>query len=221
MFNKSKYDVMKKDMKGVGLFAISFAIKISRLNSKFKKGKINEDQINMEVVTILDDVLPLIKKASHIIYENSKDLETVDKQKLLGYVQKKGINPTQFAYNYAKSKRQMTQILMAFALLDRDNIQFPSFKDPEMALKLLNGESIQDILGDVFDDLSDETTYTLFDVFDDDFELSDLKEEDAQLLEDYHNRYMMQNIYPKVTQQVTPELEIIKMAESFGKSKKK
>lgn len=217
MFRKSKYDVMKKEVEGSGLCIISLMVKLFRLNNKLKKGTISEEQINMEIMTMLENVLPLIQKVSHVGYENSKDIETVDKQKLSEYIQKKGINPTQFINNYTETKKKMTKTLMVFALFDRDNVQFPKLKSPEMALKILNGEGVENIMVDTLDSLSGETRDTFSNIFNYDFELSDLSEEDVQLLENYHNRYMIKNIYPKVTKQVTSETEIIKMSKSLGK----
>lgn len=218
MFKKSKYDIMNKEMKRTTLSIMELLIKVSKLDRKVKKGKMSEEQKDVEMGTALLDILPLIKKGCHVLYENNMDLESIDKEHLLQYIEEKGINCIQFSYNYAKIKKSTTQVLMLFALLDKDNIQLSNFDNPEVALKLLDGESSDDILDDVCDKLSDKSADMLSNILDDDFELNDLSEDDVQFLRNYHNRYMAQNIYPKVTKQVTED-EIFKMAKTLGRRK--
>lgn len=211
MFSKSKYDIMKKEMKGTTRSVISFTVKMLSLNRKAKKGKISDEQTRVDGVTLLEDLFPIMKKALHICYENSKDIETVGMEKVLSYIQDKGINPTQFAYNYNQQRKTTIKGLMAFAVLDRDNIQISSFKDPKTALKILNGDGFEDIIEDVR--VSYDTMSTIKNITKEDFEVSDLSKEENQLLENYHNRYMTQNIYPRVTKKVTPERQVMEMAK--------
>lgn len=107
-----------------------------------------------------------------------------------------------------------------FALFDKENIEFPSLKNPDIALKLLNGEEIDDIVIDYLDKLSEEVLDKLINI-NNCFKLSDLGDEDVSLIEEYHDKYMQQNIYHKVTKSITTDTEIMKMAKSIGKSKKK
>lgn len=89
MFKKSKYDIMKMELSKLSLVVVSILLKLIRLDSKQKKLKITDDQMDIEIVKILDDFVPLMEKLSHIVYENNKDIKTMNQQQLIDYIQKK------------------------------------------------------------------------------------------------------------------------------------
>lgn len=43
MFQKNKYDIMKKQLKGVWLFSISLTLKLISLRIKSEKGEISDE----------------------------------------------------------------------------------------------------------------------------------------------------------------------------------
>ena len=216
MFGKNKYDVMKKEMKGMYLTVVKLVPKLLSLSSKIKKEKINEDAAVLEAATMMEEVMPIIIKASHLIYENAKDLENIEKETLFTHLRKKGINPATFSFNYNYKKNEMAKILMVLAILEKENIQIPSFKDPSIALKLLSGDGINGIISEVMEDISYESMNTIEIIVEDDFQVSQLDEEETELLEGYHNKYMSERIFPHVTKN-TPDKDILKRATSIGK----
>jgi len=66
------------------------------------------------------------------------------------------------------------------------------------------------------DGIRSDSMNTIETIAEDSFHISDLSEEETQLLECYHNRYMSEMIFPHVTKD-TPDKDILKQAELLGK----
>lgn len=219
MFKKNKYDIMKKEMKGMSLFSMSLALKLISLTIKAETGKISDEQIDIELASITPKLLSITKMAGHICYEICKDIENADSRRVSEYIKKHGINPIKFIDNYNKTKKYATQMLFTFAVFDRDNIQFSTLKNPEMALKLLDGGLNGKGLEDFLDCLSGENDYALsklISAYDND---SELNEDDMQLIENYHRMYMSKSISPYVTRETTEE-EIVRHVKTISRMKR-
>lgn len=218
MFQKNKYDIMKKQLKGVWLFSISLTLKLTSLRIKSEKGEISDEQADIELASITPKLLSIIEMSSHMSYEMCKDIENVDNRRISEYIKKHGINPIKFIDNYTQLKKCAEQMLLTFAIFDRENIQFSTLKNPEVALKLLDGGLNGEGLKDFLDCLNDERDYALSELiraYDNDFKLN---EDDMQLIEHYHCMYMSKNISPYVTRETT-EAEIIKYVKPISKTK--
>lgn len=219
MFQKSKYDIMKKQVKGVWLSSMSLNLKLISLMIKSGKGKISDEQADIELASITPKILLFIEMSSHMSYEMCKDIENADSRRVSEYIKKHGINPIKFIDNYAQTKKCAEQMLLTFAIFDRENIQFSTLKNPEVALKLLDGGLNGEGLKDFLDCLNDECDYALSELiraYDNDFKLN---EDDMQLIEHYHSMYMSENISPYVTRETTEE-EIIKYVKPISKIKR-
>ena len=223
MLKKSKYDIMKKQLKGATMYILSLLPKVYSLQKKYNEDKLTEEQLNEELVLIAGNILPIMINGSHAAYENSKDIENIDAQKLLDKAKKKGISERSFATAYHNNKKQSVKILMSLALLDKENVELPDFKDPVTAMSIINGGmsgGLEDIFDSVVDQLSDETFNKINNIFSGYFELGDLTVEDLLLLDNYHQKYMEKVINPYINKDIS-EKEIINSAVSYGKPKKK
>ena len=221
MSKKTKYDIMSKELKGTYKSAISMVFKLLSINSKLKNKKINDDVFSFEMLNILSQAFPTLLTVSHIGYENNKDLQKVDKTKLFSYLETKKINPAEFSYNYSKSMTSYIKFLLLFAILEKENVSLPDIKDPELAIKLLEGQGIDELFEETCDQLSSESEDMLYDVFAEDFNINDLSEEQKALLDSYHEKYMNKNIYPRVTKDIPKEKTVMKLANAIGKPKRR
>jgi len=221
MSKKTKYSIMSKELKGTYKSTISMVFKLLSINNKLKNKKINDDVFSFEMLNIVSQALPTVLTLAHMGYENNKDLQNIDKIKLFSYLETKKINPAEFSYNYSKNITLYIKFLLLFAILEKENISFPNIKDPELAIKLLEGQGIEELFEEACNQLSPESEDMLDDAFADDFNINDLSEEQKALIDSYHEKYMNKNIYPRVTKDTSKEQTVMKLAKAFGKPKRK
>lgn len=220
MLKKGKYNIMSKALKGTYKNTISMIFKIYSIQSKYENKKIDSDSFDFEMAKIINEMYPTALAVAHIGYENNKDLQKIDKTKLYSYLESKKIGAAEFSHNYARRLTTSIKILLFFAILDKENISLPNLNDPELAVKLLEGQGIDELYESVFDQ-SLECQNMIFNVFSDDFNINDLTIEQKSLLDSYHENYMNKNIYPKVTDHQLKEKTIMGFAKSLGKPKTK
>lgn len=217
MLKKSKYEVMSKELKGIYKTTISMIFKLLVISNKLKNKKIDDNSLDYETLEIFDQAFPVAITLAHIGYENNKDLQNIDKAKLFSYLESKNINPSEFSYNYSKKLTSCVKVLLFLAIVEKENITLPNLKDPDLAIKLLNGDGIEDLIFGFIDDISYESWSLLDSITSKRFNFNNLTEEQKQIIEDYHTKYMNSNIYPKVTKDTIKEKSILKVAQSFAR----
>lgn len=219
MSKKNKYDVMKNEMKDFNKYAISLVFQLFSWKRKIKKGKITDEELSLEVISNLDKLIPFLEIISHIFYENFKDIENIDKNELFESLKSKKINPMVFVNNYNKNKEVFTKILLFFALIDKFNITLPKFDNPELAMDLLsNFGDFDDFIYKILDDYDPNVIFDVYSALSD-FDVTSPEDENYELIENFHNKYMNRNINPYVTISEIPNKEVIKLARTIGKNK--
>lgn len=219
MLKKNKYEVMAQEIKKSMGSGLKLLIDAYKLFYKAKAGKATEEEISIETAIFLERIIPLVKIVAHMAYENGKDLEKIDPATLFEYLGKKNVTPAQFSFHYNKNLTAMTKALVIFATIEKSGIKIPSLKDPEFALKILNGTKIEDFAEELLGDVDLEVFEKIEYIFEEDVSLSELDEETKQLIEDYHVKYMDENIYPKVKYGVVSEGSVLKLAKKLAKPK--
>lgn len=224
MKQKSKYDIIKDEMKSLRKWAFSFLFKLLSIDNKIKKQRniesISDKALEIEIYQLFENAVPMVIKAIHISYENAKDIENIDPNKVLMYAIKQKMNPSEFAVKYNLNKANVMKLLLVEALLKVEGIELPKLSDPKIALRLLNGGSIEDEFEGMFSACDNNIKGKISRIFEDDFNISDITETELQFIESYHEEYMEENIYPKVSKE-SKEEDVLKLAIKFSKNQLK
>lgn len=200
---------------------ISICFRASRLK---KAGK-DLEPIGEDLYRAARIMIPLTIEASHYMYELDSQIEAkIGKERLLEYVRKNGADEIEYAKTYNKKKNTMSKALALFAILKNEGITADKFKDTEIALGLMSGKKISDVIADKFEDLSYEAEEQIEDILDKEIDYSELEPEIHKLVEDYHKEYMEKNVYPYLPENntvVNDEEKLLTLGFKAGKSIKK
>ena len=202
---KNKYDILSKKVKKEFKGVLPSLVKMLFVARKIETNRISDEKIEYELSKAISKALPAIKTTTHLGYETAKDVSNLDKETLARYIEESGLTLSEFSENYHENVNGIVKLLLAFAVFDKENINFPSLKDPKTAIELISGESYLDIFSNDFDSMSEESEEMIERAFDKELSYKDLTEEEIRLMEEYHNRYMNEYIYPSVGMEETPE----------------
>ena len=215
MSKRSKYDVLEKEYKNNSVLALDLALRLFNIRNKMQTKHLDEEKVS----ELLKEVLPVIITFANIGYENVKDLGSiVNREELIKFLKQEKIDPTEFSSNYLKNINHYTKLLLVFAILTKETPTLPSLKDPQAALELLGGREVSDdLFSDLFDNLGIENRNFIKEVLTNEFDVSKITNCQRELLEEYHYKYMSQNVYDQVTDdQEKPQL-VMKLAKSYSK----
>lgn len=225
---KSKYAIMRKEFKKSGremkAIMLKFVPKLLSAKREIEKAnRLNTDMsvsqsgsIIIDIMSLLSQLVPGIRKVSHIQYENIRDLEKIDRNKLQSYMESKGIDYTKFAYKYSEQLKSSVRVILLFSLMDRENIGIVDLNSLKIADKLMDGGSVTDIVDEIIEKFSPHALDLCSEVFnDDDFDPRNLPSELAELLETSHNDFMNQHIYSQVTNHSVSEQDVLKLSKKL------
>lgn len=215
MKKRSKYDVLEKEYKNNSVLALDLALRLFNIRNKMQTKHLDEEKVS----ELLKEVLPVIITFANIGYENVKDLGSiVNREELIKFLKQEKIDPTEFSSNYLKNINHYTKLLLVFAILSKETSILPSFKNPQSAIELLGGREVSDdLFNDLFDNLSIDIKNCIKEILISDFDVNEITNYQKELLEEYHDKYMSQNVYDQVTDdQEKPQL-VMKLAKSYSK----
>lgn len=221
MKKKNKYDIfgkmLKKELKPV----LKGYASLGKVSIKYTRGKVTEDVVGIELLRVIEKVKPFFEISANIFYENKEDLKDIDEKKIYEYVQKKGVSPLQFKYNYKKADDMYNAFLILFSIMEKNNIKLEVPSDTSLALQSTDPfdmiyENISDQLSSEEDDLISELAFNNFEI-----EFDDIDEEVLAMIDEYHKSYMEKNVYPMVTKPNYTDEDVFKIAKAFGKKSPK
>ena len=220
MNNGSKYDILERKYKTNSILALNLVLKLFNIKEKMKTKNLNRS--NDKIVNLLNEVLPVVITFANIGYENVKDLgSSVSKEELTTYLKKENIDPVEFSSNYLKNINKYTKLLLIFAIIAKDKSALPNLRNPQTALNLLGGDEINDsIFDDLFANLSIESINLIKEVLTEEFSIDQMTNYQRELLEEYHYKYMSQNIYNQITSEQEKPQIVMKLANSYAKKTK-
>lgn len=224
---KSKYTVMRKEFKKCGretrAIIFKFMPKLLKASKEIKKADkldidISDSQtesIVIDIVELLSQIAPNMKLSSHILYENIRDLEKIDSDKLQSYLKSKGISYMSFAHKFNEQLKNSVIFILLFAIMEKENINILDLNNPDYATKLMNGSSITDIFEEMIDELSPDAVDLCSELFTEDFDPKNLSYELAELLETSHESFMSEHIYSQVTKPNVSEKDVLRLSKKL------
>lgn len=213
MSKKTKYDILNKEMRLASKNILSLVFQSLPLIRKMESDKYSEEEKSEILGKLLQKLLPSLKVVSHIGYENSKDIKSIDEDTLNEYLKSRRINKETFKENYNKKQSEYVAILAFLSVLEKEKINVSSISNPLAILEVLDGNIDDDLLNS----FSNSSSYNLLEeAFDDNFTIANMSDELKNLVEDYHNTYMNNIILTRVSEETTQK-QILKIAKSNSK----
>ena len=114
MSKKTKYDILNKEMRLASKNIISLVFQSLPLIRKMESDKYSEEEKSEILGKLLQKLLPSLKVVSHIGYENSKDIKSIDEDTLNEYLKSRRINKETFKENYDKKQSEYVAIFAFF-----------------------------------------------------------------------------------------------------------
>ena len=176
--------------------------------------------LNAGFVQAIGKGLPNIKAIAHIGYENSKDLENVSEESLYMYMEKNGLSKEEFIRNYVHNTSTYIKIIMAFSIIDKENLNVYRIISPEVLLGIVKGEfkAVKDVIDELGVDISSDSKSLMDKLVRDDFSIKDLDSKEKEILDKDHEVFMIKHINSRITKSTTED-EVLKHAKSIGKKK--
>ena len=220
MFQKSKYDVMASENSMNTGSLLLLVGKIYRSFKSYEKGKIDKDYFNAGFVQAIGKGLPNIKAIAHIGYENSKDLENVSEESLYMYMENNGLSKDEFIRNYDHITSTYIKVIMAFSIIERENLNVYRIISPEVLLGIVKGEfkAVKEVIDNLDVNISDDSKSLMDKLVKDDFSIRDLNKNEKDILDKEHDEFMKKHINSRITKASTQD-EVLKHAKSIGKKK--
>lgn len=193
---KSKYDLMEEESRRSTMLLLMIVGKAYASYQKLKKNKIDRDRFNDTFYSTVDKGLPHVKMMAHIGYENSLDLEKVDKEVLYKYMIDNGLKREEFIKNYKNNINTYAKIILAFDIIEEENINIYKVLNLENLRGLIKGNlsGINNILIENGYRLEDKNRTLLDKIISDNFDLNDLDDSEKARLNSNHREFMNQNI---------------------------
>lgn len=220
MFSKSKYDVMESINVKSSMNLLFLVGKISKDLKQYENKKISKEEFNLRFQEVISKGIPSIKAICHIGYENSKDLVNVSEKELVSYLKREGLSLEEFRSNYMKMINTYVKVLLAFNIINKENIDIYKVMTPEVMLSLVKGDfsKLKSVIDELGVDISSENKGLIDRLVKDSFDISMLDNKEIKALESVHSKYMDTYVYSKVNAKEA-KLEVLKYAKSLGKKK--
>ena len=220
MFYKSKYDVIEKESFTSSMNLLFLAGKIAKDMKAYKAGKMDEKAFESSFNSAIDKGIPSIKTIAHVGYENSKDISKIKKEVLYSYMAQGGISAERFRYNYNRMIDTYIKIILAFGILEKENLDVYKIVTPEVLLGLIKSDFslVKEAVDKSGSKISVESKTLMDKLVAKGTTYSDFSVDERKFLSELHNNYMKENILPKVTKESTEE-QVLKFSKSLGKKK--
>ena len=214
----NKYDVIlkltKKDQKGL----LKIMAKIYFVYRKEKKDKITNEQANNEYVKYLSRFVPLVKDLSHAGYESLKDLSNLSTEELANYINELGMNYEEFKQNYHENVNNFMKLILALAILDKNDIRISKINNPKKTLNSIAQGSYLYMFENSLDSLNDDDQERICSIFKKDFSYENITDDEKSLIEEYHNKFMQEYVNPYVKDEVKKE-DLLYMVKTLGQNR--
>ena len=224
MFKKkktnNKYDVIskltKKDSRGL----VKSTIKLLFVFIRDRNKRITEEQAENKCLEYLSKYIPAIKDMAHLGYESYKDIGNLTNEEIFDYISKCGMDYEEFLQNYSSNVNSFMKLILFFAILEQNDIKLSTISNPMKVINNVSQENYIEILADSFDSLNDDEIEKICNIFNKDTKYVIFTEDDKKIIDEYHNRYMQEYVYPNV-KDVAEKEKVLEIAKTLGKKRNK
>ena len=221
MFDDTKYDVMGKEGNKVSI-VVTFYLKVLHriIDDYRKKGESSvfytDDDFDAAVCDVTRKILPYLKIMAHLGYENASDLYNVDYDVMRSHFVNESVK--EFERDYSCILNRYAKTLLINLILEEEKIDVASLGDSSSLLNLINGNTrpILKMLNNGNIQLSDNNKEVVKLMASDDFNIALLSSSQVKRLNEYHNKYMDENIYPSVSDEFVDDDCVIKQAKRLS-----
>ena len=220
MFYKSKYDIIEKESFTSSMNLLFLAGKIAKDMKALKAGKISKPDFDNSFFESVSKGVPSIETIAHIGYENSLDIAKVNKKAIQLYMQKEGLTLEEFQTNYNRMINTYVKIILAFGIIEKENLSVYKVVTPEVLLGLIKGDFslIKDIINGLGTDVSEESKALMDKLVDTKSKIENLSEEEKKFLTSEHDKFMRKKVLPYIKKDST-DSDVLKFSKSLGNKK--
>lgn len=220
MFYKSKYDIIEKESFTSSMNLLFLAGKIAKDMKALEAGKISKHDFNNSFFESVNKGVPSIESIAHIGYENSLDIAKLNKKAIQLYMQKDGLTIEEFKTNYDRMINTYVKIILAFGIIERENLSVYKVVTPEVLLGLIKGDFslIKDTINSLGTNVREESKALMDKLVDKKSKIADLSEEEKKFLTSEHNKFMKSKVLPYIKKDST-DAEVLKFSKYLGKKK--
>jgi len=224
MFRKSKYDVMKKEELKLSAATLFYLGKISMLQKRYAEDtRENRANFIVEMSELMIKMFPHLVSMSHIGYENAKDLFELDKDVLEESLKRQGINIQRFSSNYSKVIARYSRNIFVAMVLEEENIDISKINDIIALINLVQGDPsnvVRKYLVDTSAVLKPDNLELVASMSSSNFDLMNLDSKQINRLNEYHEKFMREKIYPQVSKERLESDKVLKLARRISNIEK-
>ena len=219
MLGRTKYDVMKSEEIRLSSKIMFNLIKIMSLAEEEKE---NDMEDVLELVEVVHKLYPEVITMCHIGYENAKDIFELDRGVLFSGINKMGTTAKKFEFNYSRIINRYAKNLAVAMVIEDEEINTNTIECLEPLLELVAVKSC-------FDDVkyfvelgyvsNPDNVELLLSLSSPEFSVMDMSPKQIQRINDYHERFMAETIYPKVTCNKDENEKVLTLAHRLSRLK--
>lgn len=217
MLGKSKYDVMKSEEIKLSSSTMFYMVKMMSLFNEEPT-----EETLMKLCGIINKVYPHVVAMSHIGYENAKDIFELDRDVLSTGLRDMGDNEKSFEFSYSRIIERYTKNLVISMIIEDEGIDTSSLECFEPLLNIIASRPCYDQVKSLVDSsivTNPDNVEFLLSLSSPSFGVMDMNSRQIQRINDYHQNFMNEKIYPKVTSDKFESEKILKLAHRISKIK--
>ena len=217
MLGKSKYDLMKSEEIKLRSRTMYYMIKMISLLDKNPT-----EETLIKICGIINKVYPHVVAMSHIGYENARDIFELDRNVLSTGLKRMGDNEKSFEFNYSRIIERYTKNLIISMIIEEEEIDTNRLEYFEPLLGIISScPSFEQVKSLVHSSVitNPDNVDLLISLSSPNFGVMDLNFEQIQRVNDYHEKFMNERIYPNVTSDKLENEKVLKLAHRISKIK--
>lgn len=217
-FDVTKYDVITLEESRLGMDFIRLSSKLVALSNALGKENVDDDMILDGLCSLLVESLSNLKEIAHLAYENAKDLFGVDGTVVYRYLKQNNLSPKTFPDTYSECIDSHARHLLLHMIAEEEGIDFSKARDPRVCRDLTNSNAngLFMILDKPVTELNPDNFKLMHKMTKPDFSVTELTQSEIDRLNRYHEEYMKERIYSRVTDKSLDDEDILSHAKKIG-----
>lgn len=217
-FDVTKYDVITLEESRLGMDFIRLSSRLVALSNALGKENVDDDMILDGLCSLLVESLSNLKEIAHLAYENAKDLFGVDGTVVYRYLKQNNLNPKTFPDTYSECIDSHARHLLLHMIAEEEGIDFSKARDPRVCRDLTNSNAngLFMILDKPVTELNPDNFKLMHKMTKPDFSVTELTQSEIDRLNRYHEEYMKERIYSRVTDKSLDDEDILSHAKKIG-----
>ena len=222
LFDVRKYDVITLEESRLGMEFIRLSSKLDSLENEFDRNNVDDNIFVDKLCDLLNESLITLKEIAHLAYENAKDLFGVDGTVVYRYLKENNLNPKTFPDIYSECIDSHARHLLLHMIAEEEGIDFSKARDPRVCRDLTNSNAngLFMILDKPVTELNPDNFKLMHKMTKPDFSVMELTQSEIDRLNSYHEKYMKERIYSRVTDKSLDDEDILSHAKKIGVKRK-